>query len=434
MSIFMVFLPFFMRCEAGALCYTDKKKRQEDAGMLRDLALSYAELAAQPRQEERQQMWRRLNGLHMDRPMVLIDQIPWNEMDVDGSLQCSIQHPYWRDVEWNLRTTLYKARYFPVDLVLNPYISLLRPVEDSGWGIVKQMSGHIVKRPGDTASSYEYINQIQSMEDLEKIHAPRITLDREKEAEIIAQAHEIFDGIIDFKMLGKKMKLGLWDAISTWMGVENCYFAMMDEPELIHALMEKLTQGLIEQIRQMNELEVFDITSNLCHCSQTFREDLPLEGDRALSGNAWGYGLAQLFTAVSPQLEEEFEMQYMKRIFPYFGAVYYGCCERLDDRMAMVRKLPKVRKISCSPWSNRERFAEEMPPWCVMSNKPNPAFLASGSLDEEIVRQDIRRTMDAAKKYGRSVELILKDISTVRNRPDCLVRWAQIAMEEVENW
>ena len=67
-----------------------------------------------------------------------------------------------------------------------------------------------------------------------------------------------------------------------------------------------------------------------------------------------------------------------------------------------------------------------------MSVKPNPALLASPSFDEELIRKDLRSTMDAAKRYNRSLEFILKDISTVKHEPWRLQRWAEIAMEEVQ--
>lgn len=405
---------------------------RNDILILEGLAKEYADIATLPVQAEKRELWLKLNSLNMERPMLLIDQIPWNEMDVDGSLVCQIQDPYWRGVEWDMRSTIYKWRHMPADMVVNPYLCLPRPVENTGWGIERRISRHIILETDATASSSAFDNQIQDMDDLEKITLPRITLDVRKEEEIIRQAHELFDGIIDFRMTGESMHLGIWDTISQWMGVTNCYIELMDNPDMIHALMEKLTQGLIGMIHQMNELELFDIHSNLCHCSQTFLHDMPKEGDRALSGNAWAFGLAQLFTAVSPQITDEFEVQYMKRVFPYFGAIYYGCCDRLDDRMGVIEKLPKIRKLSCSPWSVRERFADEMPAYCVMSNKPNPAFLAGGKLDEQLVRDDLRRTIDAAKAHNRSLELILKDISTVSHNPACLWRWQEIAMEEIQ--
>ena len=400
--------------------------------ILRTLAKKYADVAALPVQAEKRAMWLKLNSINMERPMLLIDQIPWNEMDVDGSLVCQVKDPYWSGVEREMRQTLYKWEHMPADMVVNPYLCLPRPIHSTGWGIDVRTERHIYLEENATASSFEFENQIQEPEDLERIHTPKITLDSDFEEQIIRQAHELFDGIIEFRMTGQCMHLGIWDTISQWMGVTNCYIELMDRPEMIHAMMEKLTQGLIGMIHQMNELELFDIHSNVCHCSQTFLRDMPKEDDRALSGNAWAFGLAQLFTSVSPEITDEFEVAYMKRVFPYFGAIYYGCCDRLDDRMDVIRKLPKIRKLSCSPWSVREHFAETMPDYCVMSNKPNPAFLASGQLNEDVVREDIRRTVDAAKAYNRSLELILKDISTVNHNPACLWRWQEIAMEELQ--
>ena len=404
---------------------------KEEKQVLRTLAAQYAEAAALPVQQEKKRLWLKLNHLQMERPMLTIDQIPWNEMDVDGSLICSVQDPYWRNVEWELRTMLYKFRHMPADMVLNPYLCLPKPIHNSGWGLEPRTSRSIELEAGGTLSR-EFINQIETMDDVERIRMPVLTLDEKREAEICELAKELFDGIIDFRMTGLCMHLGIWDSISMWMGVENCYFALMDEPEMIHALMEKLTTGLIGMIEQMNRQELFDIHSNLCHCSHTFLNDMPKQDDHALSGNAWAFGLAQLFTAVSPEITDEFEVQYMKRIFPYFGAIYYGCCDRLDDRMPVIEKLPKIRKLSCSPWSDREHFAEVMPDYCVMSNKPNPAFLATGELDEPLIRADIRRTIAAAKAHNRPLELLLKDISTVNHNPACLWRWQEIVMEELQ--
>lgn len=405
---------------------------KQETEVLRQLAQEYAEIAALPEQNVRREMWLKLNSLHMERPMVLIDQIPWGEMDVDGSLKTQVQDPYWNGVENELRQTLYKWRHMRVDMVVNPYISLPRPIINTGWGLEQKVDR--LQRDTSTGAASQHIhNQIHGYEDIDKIQMPRITLDKQREDEIIQTAHQLFDGIIDFKMTGVCMHLGIWDTIAYWMGVENCYIEIMDRPEMIHTLMEKLTQGLIFQIEQMNEQGLFDITSNLCHCSQTFTHDLPRSGSEShpQSQDAWAFGLAQLFTSVAPAITQEFEVDYMKRVFPYFGAIYYGCCDRLDDRLDIIEQLPKVRKISCSPWSDRERFAANLPGRYVMSNKPTPAFLAYDQLDEQMVRDDLRRTMQAAGRHRVNLEFILKDISTVRHDPKRLWRWAELAMEEV---
>ncbi len=403
--------------------------------VLRALAERYAELSALPVQSVKRDMWRRHNACEIVRPMVLIDQLPWNELDVDGSLVNRIDDPYWRQVETQLRRTLYQWAHLPVDMVINPYITLPRPIHSTGWGL----EAHVTRLSMDATSDVQSQHMeclINDFDDLEKIKMPRISLDVEMEREIVETAEHLFAGIIPFRMTGKIMHLGIWDTISMWMGVESCYIELLDRPELIHALMEKLTDGLIYQVGQMNAMGLFDVYTNLCHCSHTFSDDLP-GGDAVkhpCSQDSWAFGLAQLFTSVSPAITDEFEVRYMKRVFPLFGAVYYGCCDRLDDRLDIVTKLPNVRKISCSPWSDRENFARKLPKGYVMSNKPTPAVLAYDSFDESAARGDLRRTILAARENNVPLEMILKDVSTVRYDPKRLWRWAEIAIEESETF
>ncbi len=404
--------------------------KHEEIIVLRELAKLYAETAAKPIWEQKKKLWIALNTGRMQRPMLLMDQMPWHELDTDGFLQNKVQHTYWRRVESAIRRDLYKAIRMPADMVLSPYILLPRSVGNSGFGIQTQEERSVLDEQNSVVG-HKYHNQFTCMEDVEKIQMPKLTWDREAEAEIILQAQEIFDGIIPFKLVGETMHLGAWDWISQWMGVEECYYALVDQPEMLHAMMERITTGLIGLIDEMNVHGLFDSYSQLCHCSHTFSGNEP-EKDFPKSSDVWAFGLAQLFSSASPEVTEEFELPYMTRIFEKFGSIYYGCCERLDDRLDVIAKLPKLRKVSCSPWSDREQFAQALPNNLIMSNKPSPALIATETVDWDAVRADIRRTVAAAKAGGVGLELILKDISTVRYQPERLSRWAEIALEEVE--
>ena len=401
---------------------------QQEKTRLKELALRYAEAASLPEQAERRAGWARFNTLERERPRVLIDQIPWNELNVEGCLDNQVSEPYWKSVETWLLQELYKWDHMRADMALDPYVKLPRPILNSGWGLDAKVTRLLTDKTSDVASqSMECL--INEPEDLEKIHTPTLALDEAKQAEIAETADELFGGIIGWRFTGLVMHLGAWDTIAYWMGVENCYIELMDRPEMMHALMEKMTQGYLGMIEQANRLRLFDTQTHYCHCSHTYRPDDEDKPD-GLSQDAWAFGLAQLFTAVSPQITADFECAYMKRIFPHFKHIYYGCCDRLDDRMEIVSKLPNVRKISCSPWSHREAFAEKLPKSIIMSNKPSPAMLATTAFDEDAVRADLRRTIDAARNNGVHLEMILKDISTVRYEPQRLWRYSQIALEE----
>ena len=395
------------------------------------LAERYMSYALSEQNNENRRLWRSLNDGKMIKPMVAIDQMPWNELDVDGFLFCKIEDPYYRRIEWNLRSEIYKWEHLPADMVLNPYIPLPRPISNTGYGLRPQYE--LPDNSKNKFVSKRYADQFKEPEDVEKIKTPVITVDREAERRILSEATDIFTGIAPVKTQGVILHLGFWDWIAQWMGVENCYIELMDRPEMMHAIMERLTSATLSVIEQINEQGLYDVNCNMCHCSYTFSSDLPSDGcdkGNPTSRDGWGFGMAQLFTSVSPQITEEFEVQYMKRIFPHFGAIYYGCCDRLDDRLDKICRMPNIRKISCSPWSDRDNFAANLPEKYIMSSKPSPALLAYDSFDEDAVRADLRHTVQAALSHGLRLELLLKDISTVKNDPCRLWRWAEIAKEE----
>lgn len=407
---------------------------KKDTETLRTLAAQYMEYASLPVQEEKRKLWVALNGRHMQKPMVTIDQIPWHEMDVDGSLKCQIADPYWRKVEDTLRKKIHQWKYFPADMVLTPYIALPRLIENSGYGITVQEETSVLDASNGVVG-HMYENQFHTLEDVQKIKTPIITVDRAGEAALLEQAAGIFHGIVPIKLQGMGFHLGLWDTVSMWLGVENCYIQLYDDPDLLHAVMERLTNAMLSVIDQCNKEGLCDVTSHSCHCQYTY-DDGPDTSDlvHPTSKDTWAFGMAQLFSSVSPVVTEEFEVPYMQKLFPLFGNIYYGCCEKLDDRLDIVDKMPNIRKVSCSPWSDRENFAAKLPKKYIMSNKPSPAFLATGALEEDAVRKDIRRTLKAAKDNGLGVEFLLKDISTVCYQPQRLWRWNEIVQEETLNF
>lgn len=402
---------------------------QDQIALLRQLAEKYMGYATLPCQKQTKELWLALNRREMQKPMVLIDQMPWKELE-DESLLCKIEDPYWRSVELSLRRFIYKWEHLPVDMVLPPYIRLPCPftpfehINSFGLEIKKKALGEAGK-----VNAYEYMDILQDEEDLEKIRPMTVRVNEDRELRL-EQAHQIFDGIAPVVESGISMHLGIWDWVSMARGVTECYMDLYDRPEHLHAIMRKLTDCALNAIDQYSALSAFDTTGTICHCSHTFCDDLPIGTGGVPSEQAWTFGMAQLFSSVSPEVTEEFELPYMQELFSRFGAIYYGCCERLDDRLELIDQLPNVRKVSCSPWSDREEFARKLNKKYIMSNKPSPALLAGPTFDEETVRADLRRTIRAARDNGLAVEMLLKDISTVKNDPARLWRWAQIAAEE----
>ena len=57
---------------------------QTDKDTLRRLAGELAEIATLPVHKEKAELWRRLNDLQSVRPMVWINEICWNEMNIES--------------------------------------------------------------------------------------------------------------------------------------------------------------------------------------------------------------------------------------------------------------------------------------------------------------------------------------------------------------
>jgi hypothetical protein len=68
----------------------------------------------------------------------------------------------------------------------------------------------------------------------------------------------------------------------------------------------------------------------------------------------------------------------------------------------------------------------------VFSRKPTPALLAVDNYDLQAVEDHLRKTIDACRRHNTPLELILKDISTVRYQPQRLWQWHDIAMRLVQ--
>jgi len=402
-----------------------------DTQIIRGLASRVAELSALPVMKEHVGLWKKLNSLKPERPMVAIDQVCWHEMNVDDELTPQCEDSECRQYEQELRRILYRWKHFPADMVIEPLIRVPKAIGGISLGI----SAHdetAVTDPDNDVVGHKYINQIHSMKDVEKVIIPIITHDKTETARRMEVAGELFSGILDVVEGGYDPYLSVWDPIATWMGVENALYAMVDMPEVIHALVSKIVSAYMSMLNQMEEQGLLCRPQPNIHCTGAWTDELPADGYNPLkprTKDIWMFGLAQMFSTVSPEMFEEFEIEPCQPLYQRFGLVYYGCCDPLDIKMEQVKKIKNVRKISSSPWVNEEKMAEQIGKQYVYSRKPNPAFLAWELFDEGAVRSHLMDTVKICRKYGCPLEIILKDISTVKKDPSRLWRWSEIAKE-----
>jgi len=406
-------------------------KPSKDRDILRTLAGEIADIAALPVHDEKRRMWRALNALRPERPMVLVEEVPWNEIGL--VLEC--EDAECRAYEQDLRRSLYRWKHFAADWIVEPFIAVPKAVHNTGFGIKAHVE-YLATDPENHIRAQHYENVFQTDADLDKIQTPVVTHDTAETDRRLAVARELFGGVIETRLVGfDPCYLTIWDPLSSWMGVEEALYSIIDRPEYIHEIMERLTRGTLSMLDQAEELDVLCKTQTWVHCTGALCNDLPQSGsdpEHPRLHDLWVRGMAQMFSTVSPEIFDEFELAYFKRLAERFGLSYYGCCEPLDDRIDLLRTIPNLRRISMTPWTNQQRGAAAIGGDYVFSRKPNPAAVAGETFNEESVRVDLAETVRICREHGCPCDFTLKDISTVRYDPQRLDRWTRIAMEVVE--
>lgn len=410
----------------------------QDRQILRELANRYAQAAADPVNEVKAGLHRAVNDRKQIRPVVLIDEIPWNEMNRNGELTLCCEDPDYREAEDFMRKTLYKWEHMPADMIISPYYKVRKLISTTGIGIAKVEE---IRMTGSAAiTSHHYTNQLTCEEDLERIHREVITYRKEESEAKFLKMADAFGDIVPVKLCGLETGYGIgcktWDTAAELMGAEDLLIGLADDPDLMHLVAAKFTDIFCDGIRQYENLNLLEPNQLYVHSTAGLATDLTKDIDfnHVTAKNVWGRGLAQIFASVSKAMRDEFDIRYMKKAMEPFGLVYYGCCEPLHNMVDILEQMPNLRKISITPWADVDVAADAIGGKYVLSSKPNPAYAIDVDRYEGAIREEIGRVLAACKRNGCSCDIVLKDISNVSGRPENLFRWEKIAMELVEQY
>ena len=267
---------------------------------------------------------------------------------------------------------------------------------------------------------------------------PRVTHNRAVTEYWYEAMCEVYHGILPVRHVGQThIWFTPWDYLIRWWGVQEAMVDLVMRPDMVHAAVDRMVDAWMIELDQFVEQNLLSLDNNNTRVGSGgygYTNQLPggpFEPGHVRPNNMWGCSNAQAFSEVSPEMHWEFAIAHDMRWLERWGLVYYGCCEPLDNKLDILRRIPNLRKISVSPWCKAERVIEGIGSDYVISHKPSPAILAESSWDPGQARKNIRDFLDKAQ--GRChIELIMKDISTVRYDPKRLWSWAAIAMEEAE--
>ena len=400
---------------------------QKDKQIVRELAKQYMEAVNTEKQAKMYQRFKDTNDLKIVRPPVLIDEIPWGEMNIDNELTCVCEDWSARWAEMRFRRGLFYLKHFKADNLLEPFFRIQRAYDTTGIGIDKKT---VPSESGNHISSHAFEDILEDESSLELIHDPVMTARPDVDASRMEFYTDLLGDTIPIRFFGYGCCFDSpWDQLTFFRGVEPILVDMYDRPEYLHALMKKFTSAKMAELDFFEKnMEVDNEITDL-HCTPHPVSGLASSG---LKGT-WYRRMAQSLGVVSPDMFEEFEVDYIYPLAERFAYTYYGCCESLDDRIDTIRKIPNLRKIGCSPWANLEKCAEQIGKDYVLARKPNPSNVALHT-NPDVIREEIEATVKACIKNGCPYDYVLKDITTVSGRPENLIVWSQTVSDVLDQY
>jgi len=404
--------------------------QEKDKTIVRELAKQYMSIVCTEKREKMVKRFRDTNDLKLVRPPVLLDEIPWYQMDIDGELTCVSEDENVRKVELYFRKALFYMKHFKADHKYEPFFRVKKAVSSTGIGI--EMKSTDLKRTDgqNNIVSREFEDVLEDESALELLHDPEFTLHPEIDMQKMEFYSELLGDSIPIRLYGfGYFYYAPWDKITKLRGVEPILMDMYDRPEYLHEIIKKFTSAAHAELDFVEKyLDVDNANTNL-HCTPATVSGLAENGLKA----TWCRSMAQTFGSISPIMFKEFEIDYLHSLADRFAYTYYGCCEPLDDRISVLKTISNLRKIGCSPWANVEKCAEQIGSDYVLSRKPNPAHVALCT-DPEVIRRETEETVKACLKYGCPYDIVLKDISTVSGRPKNLIVWAETVSDVLDEY
>jgi hypothetical protein len=406
---------------------------KEDRVVLRTLGQKVKGLSELPVQRRRRERWAAHHALKPTKPLLFIDpELAWYEILPAHTLRCTGNLA--RIWEYRLRKEIFWQEEIQDDRVCRPVLPVQHVYQETGFGLEKDLVGG-----GDTGA-YSINSVLKDYDDLPKLSFRSMEIDQAKTDRLLAVAHDVFDGVLEARIENAWwFSFGLtMDAIFL-RGFENFLLDMYDHPEGLHALMGFLRDEAMNRLDFLEKNRLLSLNNNgefmgtggYGWCDELPGE--PFDPSRVTPRNMWGYAESQETVSASPDAFGEFVLPYQLPLLSRFGLNAYGCCEPLDTRLDLLKQnIPRLRKITVSPWSDARMMAREIGGNYVYCWKMNPTCIAADRIDEDGIRAQAREVFTIVREYGCPTEALMRDVRTLAGKKENAVRWVAVLREEAD--
>ncbi len=416
---------------------TTWKIDENDRNVLRELARRLAEIAHSAENLERKRLWYAHDALAGERPMVLVEIFGVDDDEFDDEYrltECSLE--WAQGVERELRRAIYQFERVGDDKVIEAAYDCPWDVQKSDYGV--QTVVHHGKN-ADGRGSYRYDPPIKDLDaDFEKLRHRTFSVDKERALAWREHMEGVFGDILDVRIRESHWwTMGLtWEAIKL-IGLEGLMLSMYDNPDGLHRLMAFLRDDHIAMAQWCRDEGILSLNNRNDYVgsgSVGYTSALPAdgwqEGDPVAFEDMWVLSESQETVGVGPEQFGEFVFPYQVAVAERFGRAYYGCCEPVHTRWHIVKDMPNLKRVSISPWCDQKMMGEALGGDFVFCRKPNPSLISTDNFDEDVLLADLGETLLSAG--GCNVELVMKDVHTVRSHPERFGAWVELARRAIE--
>lgn len=400
-----------------------------DREVLRQLADAVATLAARPIEQEKQQLWLKHNALERTRPLIFCDpEHGWHEIITEDHIQC--EHPLAKQWEMHLHKQIFWGKEMGDDYTIQSYFAVPHVYESFDWRLKVRRIG------GENGGAFVWESPVKTEQDIEKLHFPKLCVDHSLTEQLKDTTERIFEGILPVRIKTCWWwSLGMTRLLAELRGLEQIMYDMVDNPDIIHRIMTILRDGTMALLDQLEAQGLLSSNADGTYVGSgglgwTTELPQPDSEQTVQCQDMWGFCESQETVSISPRMFAKFVLPYQKPLLERFGLACYGCCEPLDKRWKYLKEIPNLRRVSVSPWADKEKMAEELEDNYIYSLKPSPTDLAMDVFEEDRIRKELREVLEITKNC--CVEAIMKDNHTIKNEPQRVIRWVQIAREEAE--
>ena len=403
----------------------------KDRMILRELAKKQYEYSQTEKNKNRIREWTDHNSLQGKRPMIHLELWTFAQEIIPQRLQCKGE--FARDVETKLYCNFLNQELFDDDRVTPDYYPLPYDTHFTLFNIP-------IKKHNSVGSvGHEFISVVEDLEDdYVKLQATDYGVDMESTMLKKQALEEAFGDILPVRVQMVCLYSVPTQMIVHFMKMENMMFNIYDYPELFKEMMNRIADDTLAYYRMLEEKHLILPTTggeSLGQGSWCYNRELPGEEEAKIrpltTRDVWGFMDSQETVGLSPEMFEEFIFPCYKKISEQYGLLSYGCCEPVDPIWEnCISKLENLRKVSISPWCNEEYMGERLKgSKTIFHRKPSPNYLGVGTvLDEEAVRESIRKTMKASE--GCKLEITQRDVYTINNDPKKAKRYVDIIKAE----